>query len=100
MPLTIDPVTPSVGAEASGVDLGKPLDEATLDAIYQALLDHLVLFFRDQDLSAEAHMQFAASFGTLEGKHPIYPHADDVEQITVLENDVDRRPTRRNGTPT
>ena len=44
--LRIDPLTPAIGAEITGVDLSRPLDPQTLDAIYQALLDHLVLFFR------------------------------------------------------
>ena len=53
--LQIDPLTTAIGAEISGVDLTQRIDEATSDAIYQALLDHLVIFFRDQDIAPEHH---------------------------------------------
>ena len=34
------PLATAIGAEISGVDPGKPLDIATEDAIYKALIDH------------------------------------------------------------
>ena len=58
------PTTRNIGAEVTGVDLGKPLDEEQVATIRQGLLDHLVLFFRDQHISDEEHAAFAKQFGT------------------------------------
>ena len=57
--LKISKLTPTIGAELSGIDLNRDLDDATLDAIYDALIDNLVIFFRDQDLSPAAHLRLA-----------------------------------------
>ena len=73
---SIDPLTPTIGAEISGLDLSKPLDSETLDAVYQALIDHLAIFFRGQDLPPSAHLAFAESFGEIDKPHPVYPHAE------------------------
>ena len=90
--MIIDPVTPTIGAEISGIDLSQPLNSAMQDQIYDALMKHLVLFFRDQDLSPEAQYEFATSFGTPAAKHPIYPHMPQHDRVVVLENDGDRPP--------
>ena len=90
--LEIDPITPTIGAEIKGVDLAQPQSRETLDAIYQALIDHLVIFFRDQSLPPAAHVAFAESFGDLGAPHPIYPHVDGYPRITKLENDGERPP--------
>ncbi len=90
--LKISKLTPAIGAELSGIDLNSDLDEATLGAIYNALIDNLVVFFRDQNLSPAAHLNFARSFGEPEPPHPIYPHVDDFENIVVLANDAETPP--------
>jgi taurine dioxygenase len=59
----VRPVAGALGAELAGVDLAKPLDDATVAAIRQAWLDHLVIFFRDQDLSPAQFLAFARRFG-------------------------------------
>ena len=63
--LAIKPVTPLIGAEISGLDLSRPLSGNVLGAVRQALLDHLVLFFRDQELTIEQQKNFGRQFGTL-----------------------------------
>lgn len=90
--LQIDPLTPTIGAEIAGVDLAQPQSQATYDAIYDALMTHLVIFFRDQALPPEQHVTLAKSFGDLGPPHPIYPHVDGYPQITKLANDADRPP--------
>ncbi|WP_417514840.1 TauD/TfdA dioxygenase family protein [Minwuia sp.] len=57
-------VAGAIGAEISGVDLSVPLSENAAKNIRQALLDHLVIFFRDQNLTPAQFRQFAQSFGT------------------------------------
>ena len=65
-PYTIKRLSPSIGAELLDLDLKKPLSEDLKDEIYQALLVYKVIFFRDQDLSIEEHLEFANNFGELE----------------------------------
>ena len=63
MTLTITPFDAPIGAEITGIDLRKALDQSTVDEIYQAWLDHLVLIFRDQSLSKDEQVAFANQFG-------------------------------------
>ena len=51
-------------------ELADELDNETFSEIYDAFLDHLVLFFRDQDLSPDQHKDFARRFGDLH-VHPL-----------------------------
>ncbi|GAA4611507.1 taurine dioxygenase [Actinoallomurus liliacearum] len=59
------PVTRHIGAEVTGLDLRKPPSEEEVAEIRRGLLDHLVLFFRDQEITDEQHLAFAERFGTL-----------------------------------
>jgi taurine dioxygenase len=61
--LRIEPVAGALGAEVAGVDLSRPLDDTTYTALRRAWLEHLVLFFRDQDLSPAQFLTFARRFG-------------------------------------
>jgi taurine dioxygenase len=63
--LSITPVTSAIGAEIHGVDLRGPLSDDVIAAIRQALLDHFVVFFRDQDITVEQHVAFGRRFGPL-----------------------------------
>ncbi|MGB3314759.1 MAG: TauD/TfdA family dioxygenase [Albidovulum sp.] len=90
--LSIEKITPNIGAEVSGVDFSAPLTQPVLDALYQALLDHLVIFVRGQEISPKAHMAFAQSFGDLDEPHPLYPHVEGYERIVKLENDPNTPP--------
>ena len=67
--MKIEQVTPVIGAELSGIDLNH-LSSNELDDIYGALIEHKVIFFRDQDLTPEAHLAFAKSFGEPEALTP------------------------------
>lgn len=69
--LAIDPLTPGVGAEISGVDLSKVLAEEQVAEIRAAFLRHHVLVFRDQHLSVEDHKRFGRLFGPLH-VHPYH----------------------------
>ena len=52
-------LTPAVGAEIHGVDLRAPLSEEEIRRIEEALRDHLVVFFRDQDITKAQHIAVA-----------------------------------------
>ena len=58
----IRPLTSGIGGEVSGVDLGADLDEETVAGLRQGLLDHLVLFFRGQDITPVQQLRFAERF--------------------------------------
>ena len=60
----VTPLGPRIGAIVSGVDFRQPLEAEQVRELRQALLRHLVLFFRDQDLSDSEHLAAAAHFGT------------------------------------
>ncbi len=64
--LSITPVHPAFGAEVSGVDLTRPLDDATFERIATAFDDHSVLVFRGQALTDEQQMRFSERWGPLE----------------------------------
>jgi taurine dioxygenase len=87
MTFKLSRLTPALGAEVAGIDLSLPPDAATLDALRQALVEHQVLFFRNQDLPPAAQRDFAARFGDLH-THPIYPQHPDARQIMVLDTDA------------
>ncbi|MCX7865379.1 MAG: TauD/TfdA family dioxygenase, partial [Novosphingobium sp.] len=81
--LVIAPIAGALGAEISGVDLSKPLDAQTIAEIRQALLDHLVIFFRDQQLDCESYMRFARYFGT-PVEYPLVPGIEGWPEITEI----------------
>lgn len=63
MTIEVTPLTVTIGAEVSGVDLRRPLDDEHRQAIREAFTRHRVLFFRDQELTAEQQLAFAGTFG-------------------------------------
>lgn len=82
--LEIRPVTGCLGAEIRGVDLREDLPQPTIDALRGALLEHLVLFFRDQPITVEQQIAFTARFGELV-VHPFGPKHPDHPEIIVLD---------------
>ena len=80
----IRPVTGCIGAEIRGVDLREDLPQSTIDTLRAALLEHLVLFFRDQPITVEQQVAFTARFGELV-VHPFGPKHPDHPEIIVLD---------------
>ncbi len=66
MSLTITPVLPNFGAEISGVDIAKPLDEATKQALIAAQRKYGVTVYRNTGLTDETHIAFSRIFGHIE----------------------------------
>ncbi len=91
--LVIEPVTPTIGAEISGLDLSQPIDEATAQEIRDALHQWRVIFFRDQDLTNDQLKAFGRAFGPLTPAHPIANGLEDHPEI--WERAIDEYRSRR-----
>ena len=85
----VEPLTGAIGGVVRGVDLCRPIDEAAREFLQTALLEHEVLFFRDQPMSPQSHVAFANLFGQPQ-LHEAYDHVNGYPQLTILENDRDR----------
>ena len=80
------------GAEASGVDLSRPLSADEVKAVEDAMDRHAVLVFRDQPLDQDQQIRLAQSFGPLDlglrkvkkGPHR-FRHAElaDISNVTI-----------------
>ena len=90
--LKIRKLTPAIGAEVTGLDLSGPLGQETLDSVYDALIEHHVVFIPAQALSVANHLAFAKSFGEPQPPHPVYPHHPESEHVVVLHNGPDNPP--------
>lgn len=92
--ITVDKVTPIIGAEIVGVDLSKPLSNRQQDEIHRALAENLVIFFRDQPLTPAQHMAFGRLFGDLH-VHPAAPSEPDMPEMMIIHSD--KNSPRANG---
>ena len=90
--IEVQPIAGACGAEIQGVDLAASIDDAeTIADVRQALLDHCVIFFRDQQLEPEQHKALARRFGKI-FVHPNYNGvAPDPEILTFLREPGDER---------
>jgi taurine dioxygenase len=61
--IAVRKVTPTIGAEIAGIDLSQPLGNQQFQEIHDALMDNLVVFFRDQKISVDQHIAFGRRFG-------------------------------------
>ena len=64
--LTIDKLHPTIGAEVSGIDLEAAHDEAVIEQLRAAWIEHCVLVFHDQAISDAEQVAFSRRFGELE----------------------------------
>ena len=88
------PIAGALGAELYGVDLAHDLDDnTTFSAIHQALLDHCVIFFREQDITPDQQLAFARRFGDIHLHPYIAGMPDYPEIIEILKTANDTRPT-------
>src|SRR6201996_4789651 len=97
--IAVEKLTPIIGAEISGVDIGKLVDGETpsnrqMDEIHRALAENLVIFFRDQQITPQQHLAFGRKFGELH-VHPAAPHdGDDPALMNIY---ADKNSPRANG---
>lgn len=84
--LTVSPLTGTIGAEISNIDLREALSDAVMEEVRRALLEWRVIFFRDQDITTEDHLRFARWFGDLE-IHPFAPEKPGYPEVLTITHD-------------
>ena len=90
---TLQPLTPTIGAEVIGLTLTEVPDEATFAELHRALLEWKVLFVRDAGLTRESHHALARKWGDLEA-HPFIAFTKnrqdhDVDTVVRFEKGAD-----------
>ena len=85
--LTIEPLTPGIGAEIPNLDLSEQLTDSVMKELEQALLDWKVLFFRDQTIDVEDQKRVARWFGELDIHPTSAPGAEHAELIRIAEDE-------------
>jgi len=85
---TVRPLGHALGAEVTGLDLARPLDDLTRRKVYDAWLKHVVLVFPNQPLTPQQHIAFSANFGTLDGHASQAPETllEGMPEILVVTN--------------
>lgn len=82
--LTVHPVSGALGAMIEGIDLGRDLENNRIvSGIHQALLDHCVVFLRNQHMTPEQHIALGRKFGTL-NVHDYVKAMDGHPEIIVV----------------
>jgi len=83
-------VSPHIGALIGGVDLSGTLSNRQVEELHDALDQHLVLFFRDQDLDYDAAKRFGRHFGEL-AIHPNTPGPEGHPEILPIHADANSK---------
>ena len=66
--LQVRPLSPALGAEISGVDIGAGISDEQFAELRQSFVDYGVIFLRDQDISPDQHIAFAERWGQINVK--------------------------------
>jgi taurine dioxygenase len=93
--ITVEPLTPIIGAEIGGVDLDS-VDAETWAEIEGAFAEHLVVFFRDQHLSPEQHKSLGCRLGELH-VHPAAPSVAGHPEVMIIHADERSKVVAGNG---
>lgn len=87
--MTITPLGHAMGAEVTGLDLTRPLDDLTRRRVYDAWLRHVVLVFPGNEaLTPEQHIAFSRNFGELDDHESQAPETllEGHREILVVTN--------------
>lgn len=76
-PLEIAPLTGAIGAEITGIDLGRPLDAEVVDLLQRALAEHGVVFLPWRPGDIEAHLTLARALGEINPPHALLASLKD-----------------------
>lgn len=70
MSFTLKPLRNGIGLECRGLDLDKPIPQATRDALYNAWIDAGIIVFKDTAHNPEQQIELSRCFGSLD-VHPV-----------------------------
>jgi taurine dioxygenase len=93
MAFDVTEISPALGARISGLDLRETPSGATVEALLRAWHEHLILLFREPELSEDQQLRFAESFGRLgvrarrPDNRPEGAAADNVMLVTNIRKD-------------
>jgi taurine dioxygenase len=90
--IRVEPLAGALGAIVDGIDLRVPLGAGRRDEIRDALMRHLVLFFRDQDLSEDEQLEFASNFGAPVSASVNTIEASDAPMFVTLSDSAEDPP--------
>ena len=83
----------ALGAEIHNINLKGHMSDEAKKTLRQALDDHEVIFFPDQNLSPNQQKEATRIFGPLLPSYTFFDHLDDDPEIEVVINDKDNPPT-------
>src|SRR5260221_6647596 len=92
---TVTPLTPSIGAEISGIDLAAPIDSATRERLSQALAEHLALVFHDKSSPPEQYLAAAETSGPPMRQHYSQHHMPGYPDIGLVWHRNGQAPAER-----
>ena len=106
MTLTLKPLHPVFAAEATGLDLTRPISRADACEINAAMNRYGVLVWRGQPLTAQQQIQFATAFGPLDiGLKRVFKRPERLEDERLIDisnvalDGTVQKPTRRRTCP-
>jgi taurine dioxygenase len=89
--LALDHLAPAIGSVVHGLDLRRLPDPPVCGFLYDLLVERKVIFFRDQEITPEQHIDFSRHFGELE-VHPFGENLEGHPEVLVLRSDRDHPP--------
>ncbi|MCL2923503.1 MAG: TauD/TfdA family dioxygenase [Trichodesmium sp. MAG_R04] len=81
--IKVHPIAGAIGAEIQGVNLAEPLKAEVVEEMCLAFLDHLVIFFTNQELTPHQQLAFAKQFGQIM-EYPLLEGLPECPQITPV----------------
>ncbi len=90
MGFEVERLTGAIGGLVSGLDLRKPLSDPEQGALYRALVEYHVLFFRKQALAPDEQVALAKRFGPID-IHAFGRHLSSHPEVGLLDQTEPKR---------
>ncbi len=97
--MEIESVHPDFGARVREVDLTGPLPADVVDALHEAIDEHSVLLFPQQDMTDEAQLRLTRALGEIEENHVAFGRTGEIVEIGTVGNVIDANTKRDEADP-
>jgi len=87
--MKLTPMAPKCGVEIEGITLATCSD-SEMDAVKQAIYEHGVAVFRDQEFSPEDHIKFGHRWGGIDVNN-YFPLKEDYGEIAIVRKEADQQ---------